>query len=329
MEMWQKVLLSIVGGLFTVLLVVWTAFQISPRPGAFLINRLFAGEAEITEPTKFQAAQQQVAVTKDLAYPSTHQENQFDLYLPKAKAPVLLWIHGGGYVGGDKAGMVEFATRTAADAHVAVVAMNYQLAPDSRYPNQLQQVDELVHYLQRHATDFPQLDLTKIFIGGDSAGAQIALQYATVQTNLDYAKTLNLTPRITKELQGTLSYCGPVDLQQVAHEQSQNRFLKFFVKTVAWSLLGTKDWQHSAQLQQASVVQHVTASFPPTFITDAQNFSFQSQGEALVQKLTALQVPVASLFFQEALNHEYQFDYALPEAQTCYQQTIAFLKEYQ
>ena len=38
--------------------------------------------------------------------------------------------------------------------------------------------------------------------------------------------------------------------------------MKFFVKTVAWSLLGTKDWQTSAELQEVSLVDKVTKEFP-------------------------------------------------------------------
>ena len=75
------------------------------------------------------------------------------------------------------------------------------------------------------------LDLSKLFIGGDSAGAQIALQYATVQTNANYAKELGMTAALpASHLKGTLSYCGPVDLKQMANQQSDNRFMKFSLK---------------------------------------------------------------------------------------------------
>lgn len=37
--------------------------------------------------------------------------------------------------------------------------------------------------------------------------------------------------------------------------------MKFFVKTVAWSLLGTKDWKNSKELQQVSLVNKLTKNF--------------------------------------------------------------------
>lgn len=53
------------------------------------------------------------------------------------KLPVIIWLHGGGFVGGDKSSLKEFATYLAVDTQVAVVAMNYQVAPVLRYPGQL------------------------------------------------------------------------------------------------------------------------------------------------------------------------------------------------
>ena len=44
--------------------------------------------------------------------------------------------------------------------------------------------------------------------------------------------------------------------------------MHFFVKTVAWSLIGTKDWQTDERLYQASLVDQVSKDFPPTYITD-------------------------------------------------------------
>ena len=47
--------------------------------------------------------------------------------------------------------------------------MNYELAPDAPYPSQLQQVNELVQFLLEKKQAYPMLDLSKLFIGGDSA----------------------------------------------------------------------------------------------------------------------------------------------------------------
>ncbi|XFE28337.1 alpha/beta hydrolase [Listeria innocua] len=220
--------------------------DLAPRPGAFLINHMFSNTVQITDQKTFNQAEKNVAKKTDLTYESNYKENTYDIYYPKnskGPVPVLFWVHGGGFVGGDKSGVKEFATKLVSDANIAVVAMNYELASDSEYPNQVLQVNELVKDLLAEGDD-KLLDMEQLFFGGDSAGAQITLQYAALQTNEAYAKQMKIKQVLPKDsLKGTISYCGPVDLKLTAQQHSDDRFMKFFVKTVAWSLIGTKDWK--------------------------------------------------------------------------------------
>lgn len=327
-----KIALWLLAVIVTGIAVIVIAFQVSPRPGAYLIGRMFNGPVKTTDTQTYNVAEKQVTLTSYLPYTFMHQKNTYDLYMPKntdKPLPVLIWAHGGGFVGGDKSGMKEFATRIAADAHIAVVAMNYELAPNSHYPNQVEQIDELVKQLQKDSNS--ALNLNALFFGGDSAGSQIALQYATVQTNPSYAKDIAMTPTVPTAIKGVISYCGPVDLKQTAQQKSSSRAMQFFVKTVAWSLLGEKNWQTNPKLAQASLVNHVTKDFPPTYITDGNAYSFQEQGMALEKQLKNLSVPVTGLFYsndKKEITHEYQFNYDTPEAKTCYDQTLSFLKQY-
>ena len=89
---------------------------------------------------------------------STIQKTARDLFL------FCFWVHGGGFVGGDKSGVKEFATKLVSDANIAVVAMNYELAPDSEYPNQVLQVNELVKDLLAEGDD-KLLDMEQLFFG--------------------------------------------------------------------------------------------------------------------------------------------------------------------
>lgn len=166
-------------------------------------------------------------------------------------------------------------------------------------------------------------------MGGDSAGAQIALQYAALQTNNDYARQMNVEQVIPKKnLKGTLSYCGPVDIKQQVNQSSDNRFINFFIRTVAWSLIGTKNWHNSKELQEASVASHLTKDFPPTYVTDGNTLTFSEQGITLVERLIELKIPVQSLFHTEnakQIPHEYQFDFSTDEAKQSYQKTVEFI----
>ncbi|KZK38259.1 putative lipase [Lactococcus cremoris] len=329
----KKILFRSVLGLFGLLIVIVFAFYISPKPGAILIRHLFNSEVKITDKVSFNRAKANVEVTYNQHYDSDFKDNTYDLYLPKnnnQRLPVLIWVHGGGYVGGDKEGVKEFATRLASDAKIAVVSMNYEKAPESKYPNQLRQVSELVKTLKDEKLS--KLKLDNIILGGDSAGAQIALQFALTQTNEQYRDSLKVPQLIKREgIKATISYCGPINLEQLKNTKTSSNFMKFFVRTVAWSELGIKNWKTSSQLKQASLVKHLTSEFPPTYITDGNAYSFQEQGLTFKDKLKQLSVPVQSLFFNKTkkeITHEYQFDYSKSEAKDCYVQTLNFINQY-
>lgn len=322
------------GIIIALALIILIAFQVSPWPSSLVIRQLFNQPVEITNPRRFEVAQDSVTLTKDIEYSSDLGDNTLDIYSPsesEAARPVLLWVHGGGYVAGDKASLEEFAHYIVDELQMSVVAINYEVAPGSQYPNQLQQLDEAVQFLIDEEDNYPALDLNQLVIGGDSAGAQIAGQYVALQTNQDYSDVLQMTQRLTDDqLKGFISYCGPLDLKQTATQHSDSQFMKFFVRTVAWSLIGEREWAGAPELQEASIVPFLTEDFPPSYVTDGNAFSFEQQGIAFVDQLNQLDVPVFSRFFtdiEEQIIHEYQFDYSTPEALDSLDDTIQFLAE--
>ncbi|OTN89336.1 hypothetical protein A5819_001828 [Enterococcus sp. 7E2_DIV0204] len=314
--------------------IIVLAFQLSPRPGAFLIGQLFNGNIKITDKVSYKKSVTNVTVKKDLVYQSKYKKNTFDLYYPKEmenSVPIVFWVHGGGYVGGDKEGVKEYATYLADKAQVAVISLNYEWAPSLNYPGQVKQIEQAYHSIKMKTTEYPMLDFNKVIFGGDSAGAQIAGQFLSIQTNLDYANSMRMKQVIPQNnIKGFISYCGPVDLKEIKQQSSDKWFMKFFVNTVAWSLLGQKDWKDSSELNEASLVDKLTNNFPPTYISDGNAYSFQDQGIAFASRLKALSIPVESLFYKDdekKVTHEYQFDYSTLDAKNCLEETIKFVKE--
>ena len=174
-----------------VALVVGAAFVVSPVPSIMLFRNAFK-EGHTVEPPRFDEVRRTVQVTRDQEYPSSYRRHTFDLYRPRripahAALPVIVWVHGGGFIAGDKSGLSTYATLMAARGY-AVIAMNYDYAPTGTYPTPVVQLGQMVSHVAAIAQR-ERLDPDRIVVGGDSAGAQIAAQFAAVQTTPGYAES--------------------------------------------------------------------------------------------------------------------------------------------
>ena len=307
---------------------------VSPGPTSWAVKKLIESVPLATPPVDFAQIQDGVEVLPNLSYPSQYQNNVYDVYLPAtvspgARLPVVIWVHGGAFVAGDKADVRYFAPALAHQGYM-VVAMNYQLAPAAVYPTPLIQIQELYRALLTVAPEH-QGDMSQLFFAGDSAGAQMVAQFLAIQTNPDLATAMSMPAVVPKKhLKGALLYCGPYDLSALKGG-TDSTMVNFVLNQLGWSYLGDKDWLNSDAVRQADVVSHMTPDFPPAYVTDGNTFSFESHGQALVKVLQQHKVPVHSRFFDKAdgvTEHEYQFKMDSEAGQLAFADSLRFLKQY-
>lgn len=309
------------GGLLAICLspvpfVLWLRNQPDPGPAA---------------PADWSDYQKLAEVHMDIEYPSAFKSNMLDIYLPKnarGKRPTILWVHGGAFVAGDKSGTSYWCAMMAGKGY-AVVSINYELAPEARYPAPIRQMAEAYAHLKSIAHEFPSMDLNRLIVGGDSAGAQIASQFVAIQTNPDLAGRVGIESTVsTGTLKAALLYCGPYNVKHLAN--ATGRMEKYFLNQLGRAYIGKRNWKERSETEDASTVNHVTRDFPPTFITDGNTGSFERHGKELEAKLQAVNVPVTSLFYPRShgvVPHEYQFQLDRPEAVECFEMTLSFLRE--
>ncbi|MCB5222052.1 alpha/beta hydrolase [Lactiplantibacillus pentosus] len=123
----------------------------------------------------------------DLSYGPDPKWHLLDLYRPTdapRPLPVIINIHGGGWCYGTKE-TYQFYGLNWAQRGFAFVNPNYRLAPDAVFPDELDDVDRYIHWVADHADEYG-LDRNNVFLLGDSAGGQMAEQYAAILTNPDY-----------------------------------------------------------------------------------------------------------------------------------------------
>jgi acetyl esterase/lipase len=324
----RRLLTALVAALLAVLTGVIGAivlYYVSVQPGAALVAAVFKGNVLVRPPTGFGAiartvTEQRVAIPVPGAPPA-----YLDIYTPDGAGgkprPVILWVHGGGFVAGSAATVADY-TILLAHAGYTVASLDYSLAPGSRYPVPVRQGNAALRYLRGNAGKFGG-DPARIVLGGDSAGAQIASQLAAVQTDPALAQAMGLTAALPPgTLRGVVLFCGIYDLSTVGGTGFPA------LRTYLWAYTGSRDWTSYPEINQLSTVRHVTAQYPPTFLSDGDADPFRSQAAELESVLKSHAVPVTTLLWTgtgDHLGHEYQFNFGLPEARVAFQQALAFL----
>jgi acetyl esterase len=96
---------------------------------------------------------------------------------PEAKMPALLYAHGGGWVFGNLDSHDVLCATLAIEAGISVLAVDYRLAPETRFPGAFDDVVAALQWLAAHGPAIG-IDPNKLAIGGDSAGGNLAAAVA-------------------------------------------------------------------------------------------------------------------------------------------------------
>lgn len=232
-------ILWIILGLLLIVIFILSVFIISPFPAIALAKSYIFKVPSDNRPSEYIDGT--VLVKVGLKFNSKYKNNHFDLYTPKYQSkniPTIVWVHGGGFIGGDKLEEKEYATKLATLGYTVVV-MNYELVPQTIYPRPVIQVSEFIRFLSNNSENY-SLNMNNIFIAGDSAGAQIASQFIATQTNDCYRTSLGISKVLEPDqIRGALLYCGPYSILNV-FKNSKSLLFKFIFGRIAWCYLNKK-----------------------------------------------------------------------------------------
>jgi acetyl esterase/lipase len=101
-------------------------------------------------------------------------------YVPsaaKSPLPIVVFMHGGGFVTGGLDAMQFFCAQLAVSAHMLVVSVDYTLSPESRFPDALNQSYAVLGWAANNGADIGG-DVDCLFVAGDSAGGNLAAALA-------------------------------------------------------------------------------------------------------------------------------------------------------
>lgn len=152
--------------------------------------------------------------------------HQIDIYLPardeKEKCPVILWIHGGAWIGGDK----QPAPITALLSNgYAVVGVNYRLAPAHTFPAQIYDCKSVVRWVRKNADKYG-FDPHKIGVFGVSAGGHLAALLGVSNGNKDLEGDVGVVD-FPSDVQAVCDWCGPTNLFTMKKQAGKNDQLDY------------------------------------------------------------------------------------------------------
>lgn len=230
----------------------------------------------------------------DLTYSTIpgYRSMTLDLYTPakgKTAKPLVIYIHGGGWTGGNARNAGAFTDFPAVLASLAargyvVASVNYRLSGEAKFPAAADDVDAAIRWLKGHAADYG-IDKSRVAVWGGSAGGQLAGLAATTCTAASGGQESDC-------VQAAVIWYGVFDfaaLPQRAAPAGQ--------PDAPNSYLGCRIAECPKVVAAASPIDHVDARTPPTLLIYGSEDKTvpPAQSRAMAAKLKAAGVRSESI----------------------------------
>ena len=258
---------------------------------------------------------------RDIRYGSHGKWNLLDVYYPEGaegKLPTIVSIHGGGYVYGTKEIYRRYGMDMAARGF-AFVNFNYRLAPRWKFPTPLHDTNAVLEWVCKNARQY-HLDPERIILVGDSAGAQLASQYAAIWSNAEYAALFGMDPAPV-QIRALGLNCGLYDPSAFRPGTSLEGLVRDYLGRLAFT--------DEPRLQ---VLDAIGENYPPAFISTSHHDFLRENAQPMYEHLRARGVPAKMVCYgaeeSPEVAHVFHVNIRLPEAKRCNDDEAEFFRRY-
>lgn len=213
-------------------------------------------------------ADKTVKWTKGIRYDSSDSDVYLNICEPQSrdgKLPVYVYIHGGGWVSG-KPETREGAVSRVVGAGYFGLSIYYGYSPKYGHPKPIENVYKALAWLVDNAEKY-DLDLSHVYVGGESAGAHLAAVLGAISTNEEYKKLFNLAEKSRDmKFKALFLNCGIYDMNDAAKSAFP------FIKSYIYAYYGkpVKGMAADEEAKSMSPLYYVTPEFPRSLLVSAQ-----------------------------------------------------------
>ncbi|MDD3402779.1 MAG: alpha/beta hydrolase [Hespellia sp.] len=260
----------------------------------------------------------------DICYGTDSKWQMLDVYRPKEKQgellPVLINVHGGAWVYGDKE-RYQYYCMSLAQQGFAVVNFSYRLAPEYKFPAPVEDMNQVIHWIFAHKKEYG-FDMEHIFAVGDSAGANLLNLYTMICINPEYAKKYDIkTPQGFKPNAVALN-CGAYIVKV---NDDPNDLTSCLMKDYL-PHGGSRE-----ELEMVNALPYMTEEYPPAFVMTANEDFLRSEAPVMVKRLQELQILHEFRLYgneEHPLQHVFHCNIKLEEARKCNMEECAFFQRF-
>ncbi len=247
--------------------------------------------------------------------------------MQKAPLPIIVNIHGGGFVKGDKKHRHSLS-KMYADLGYFVVNINHRLCPKHPFPTAIQDIFVQLKAIE-DLQDKYNIDINKVVLTGDSAGAYYStLAYACAKDK-ELSKSFELVEN-NLNMVGLMSFSGIYDC-----ETAFTKKFKFIVPKLISDIIGTKvkkdfnEFKEYKHYYNMSPINHVNSNWDKVLVSYAKHDLFLAgQGEQFIAKLDELGLPYEEDNSVELTsNHCYHLLFYKKASKRCMQKVKEYLEE--
>jgi acetyl esterase/lipase len=222
------------------------------------------------------------------------------LYATRAGVPVLLYLHGGGWVAGSVETVDRLCRRIAHRSGCAVLSVDYRLAPEHPFPAPIHDAETALAWLRREAPALG-VDATRVAIGGDSAGGHLATVVA--RRERDAGRPLDYQVLVYPVIDPTMSAGSYEEMAAFGLDRADMGFY--------WNAFAPAAADRLSP--DASPLAAPLTGMPPTLLITAEYDVLRDEGEEYAAALVEAGVPVVTVRYQ-GVNHAFARKLALFDA---------------